>query len=72
MQSAETVDLFVLDVEGHEIAVIEGMSGAKVLPKVMCVEHGQVGLDVLNDKLSTLGFEFASSLHVNSFFVRKQ
>lgn len=71
IQSADTVDLFVLDVEGHEIGVIEGMTGAKVMPKVMCVEHGQVGLERLNEKLTGLGFDYVSSLHVNSFFVLK-
>ncbi|QNP46495.1 FkbM family methyltransferase [Sphingomonas sediminicola] len=71
LQTAGNIDLFVLDVEGHEIAVIDGMAGAAVLPKVLCVEHGQVGIELLKGKLLELGFEFVSSLHVNSFFVLK-
>jgi FkbM family methyltransferase len=72
LQSSGAIDLFVLDVEGHELAVLEGMKGSKVLPKVMCVEHGQVGLDRLNESLAALGFDYVSSLHVNSFYVRQQ
>jgi FkbM family methyltransferase len=33
------VDLFVLDVEGHELAVVAGMAGCPVLPKVICAEY---------------------------------
>ena len=71
LQSAESIDLFVLDVEGHELAVLDGMKGARVMPRVMCVEHGQVGMDRLNETAVELGFEYWSSLHVNSFYVFK-
>ena len=39
------VDLFILDVEGHEIDVIEGMHGCNVLPRVMAVEVDKVDKD---------------------------
>ncbi len=39
-ESISQVDLFVLDVEGHELDVIEGMQDCPVLPDVMCVEVG--------------------------------
>ncbi len=38
-ESIDHVDLFVLDVEGHELKVIEGMAGTKVLPRVICAEY---------------------------------
>lgn len=72
LQSQEQIDLFVLDVEGHELAVIDGMMGAKVLPRVMCVEHGQIGVETLSRKLGELGLDYVSSLHVNSFYVGRQ
>ena len=34
----EKLDLFVLDIEGWEPMAIKGMTGAEVLPDVMCVE----------------------------------
>jgi FkbM family methyltransferase len=69
VQCRDNVDLFVLDVEGHELAVIEGMSGSRRLPRIMCVEHTQVGLAPLEEKLRPLGYELHSSVHANSFFV---
>ncbi|QIL01451.1 FkbM family methyltransferase [Sphingomonas sinipercae] len=72
IQSRDRVDLLVLDVEGHELAAIDGMSGATVLPDVICVEHGQVGLQLLRDRLDAFGYDYVSSLHVNSFFVARR
>lgn len=69
IQTRDRVDLLVLDIEGHELAAIDGMAGATVLPEVICVEHGQVGLKALNDRLAGFGYDYVSSLHVNSFFV---
>jgi len=43
----KTVNLLVLDVEGHEISVIEGMVGATVLPDVIQIEFGYSDLDNL-------------------------
>lgn len=69
LQSRDKIDLLVLDVEGHELAVIDGMVGSKVLPEVICVEHGQVGLERLKKNLGKLSYNYWCSLHVNSFFV---
>jgi FkbM family methyltransferase len=71
IQSRDRVDLLVLDIEGHELGAIEGMVGAGVLPDIMCVEHGQVGVELLKDRLTALGYDHVSSVHVNSFFVRQ-
>lgn len=38
------VDLFVLDVEGHELKALAGMGNTAILPKVICVEHVYAGL----------------------------
>lgn len=46
------VDLFVLDVEAHELKVIEGMQGSDVWPGIFCIEHPYVGLENLTRALS--------------------
>lgn len=71
VQSQKRIDLFVLDVEGHELSVIDGMSEAKVLPELFCVEHTQVDPEMLGQALDSLGYSFHSSLHVNSFYQRR-
>lgn len=62
------VDLLVLDVEGHELEVLEGMAGCPVMPKVVCVEAGNLGLDRVKRAMADLGYTFDGSSHVNAFF----
>lgn len=69
-EKIKRIDLMVLDVEGHELAVLEGMKGAAVLPRVMCVEHGQIGLEVLTEAMEALGYHYVSESFVNSFWQR--
>ena len=66
------VDLFVLDVEGHELEVIEGMKGCdpRHRPKVLCVEFVTSGLERLADALATLCYELDDTSFNNAFFVR--
>jgi FkbM family methyltransferase len=65
------VDLFVLDVEGHELEVIEGMRNNKVLPKIMCVKYGHIGLDTIRNAMSSLGYEYDITSNGNAYFVRE-
>lgn len=65
------VDLFVLDVEGHEMEVLKGMRGSQVLPQVMCVEFGHVGIDKLRAEMETLGYVFDRTSFANAYFIRK-
>lgn len=65
------VDLFVLDVEGHELDVIEGMLGSQVLPDIMCVEVGHTPLDQVRNSLARLGYVYDISSHVNAFFIHQ-
>lgn len=67
--NVKEIDLMVLDVEGHELTVIEGMLKNKVLPRILCIEHGQLGLEPLEQALYPLGYRYDTSSHVNSFFV---
>lgn len=64
------VDLFVLDVEGHELAVIEGMRGCATLPEVVCAEYPwpTTGLRPLTDELAALGYHRHFLSFNNAFF----
>lgn len=64
------VDLLVLDVEGHELQVLKGMRGCNVLPDIICVEHGHLGVRKLKELLCPLGYYYDTSSFVNSFFLR--
>lgn len=65
----KTVDLMVLDVEGHELQVLEGMQGSPVLPTVLCIEHGQLGIEALTHPLKSLGYSFDTESFVNSVWL---
>jgi FkbM family methyltransferase len=69
-QGISRVDLLVLDVEGHEGAVIEGMSGCEVLPDIFCIEFGHVGFDVIRRRVEALGYEYDVTSHANAYFVK--
>lgn len=66
------VDLFVLDVEGIELKVIEGMMGSRVLPTYMFVEHEHVGLQNTVDVLSSLNYKLVYSDSCNSLYTLTQ
>ena len=62
------VDIFVLDVEGHETDVLQGMIGAQVLPEVFVIEHGHSKIDLRPFFGDTYRLDTTS--YVNSFFVK--
>ena len=64
------VNLMVLDVEGHEIQVIEGMIGAKTLPDIICVEFPFSGQDNIKQALGKLGYKMDFISVINAFFLR--
>lgn len=67
-----SVDLFVLDVEGHEHQVLDGMRNTPpaLLPAVFCIEHGHLGVDALKPAVESLGYRFDTTSFVNSFYIR--
>jgi FkbM family methyltransferase len=67
-QNVTKVDLFVLDVEGHEIQVLEGMKNCGVIPKICCIEHGHS--NGLTNIMSELGYKLDKTSFNNSFFIR--
>jgi FkbM family methyltransferase len=64
------LDLMILDVEGHELSALRGFQGAALLPGVLCVEHGHLGLEVVRDVVEPLGYVLDAVSHVNGFYVR--
>ena len=70
-QGISRVDLLVLDVEGHEAAVMDGMYDCPVLPDIVCVEFGHVGLGIIKDRLEPLGYAYDTSSHANAYFVKR-
>jgi len=71
-QKINELDLFVLDVEGHEYEVIDGMKDAKIFPKVFVIEHGHRTPQDIENKLKVLNVSYKLDYvsHVNSYFVR--
>ena len=67
----KNIDLFILDVEGMELKVIEGMKGCKVLPTHMFVEHEHVGLKETEDMLKEFGYKLDYSDFCNSMYILK-
>jgi FkbM family methyltransferase len=70
-EGVEFVDLFVLDVEGHELSVLEGMKGAAVMPHIMCVEFGHLGFGRVRKALHGLGYQYDIHSHGNAYFIRQ-
>ena len=62
------VDLFVLDVEGHELSVLRGMVGTQVWPRVFCIEHGNIGVESLQEYLTPLGYVLDRLAFNNAYF----
>lgn len=65
----KSVDLFVLDVEGMEHNVIEGMKGTSVLPKIMFVETEHIGIEETTKLLEPMGYKHDWSDHCNSAYI---
>lgn len=66
------VDLFVLDVEGEELNVIDGMIGCNVLPDVFVIEHGHSNTNIFIEKFKEIDFPYKLDhvSFVNSFFIK--
>lgn len=60
--------LFVLDVDGHELQIIDGMKGTMWMPTVMCVEYTLVTLPALIERLLLFGYNHDFVSFNNAFF----
>ena len=68
--NGKNVDLFVLDVEGFEVQVLNGMTGSKYLPNIFCIEYPHVGLEPLQKILVDLGYRFDTINETNAYFIK--
>lgn len=71
-EAIKQVDLLVLDVEGHELFVLEGMKDCSVLPDIICIEVGHLDFAVIRQTLKEMGYVYDISSHVNAFFVKRE
>lgn len=64
------IDLFILDVEGHEADVLSVLPEVsyELLPKVMAVEYGHCGEEILHKYLSPLGYKVKYKDSINLIF----
>ena len=65
------VDLFVLDVEGAELQVIEGMVGCPILPEVFCVETHWLTEPIVTEALKPLEYKIGGQGRYDTFYVKK-
>ena len=70
----EKLNLFVLDVEGHEYDVIDGMKEARIFPDVFVIEHGHRTSQDIENKLKVLPVQYKLDhvSFVNSFFINEK
>ena len=64
------IDLLVLDIEGHEISVCSTLSQKSVLPDIICVEIGHLGLKPIENSLVNIGYYYDTTQDVNAYFIK--
>lgn len=74
--SPESIDLFNLDVEGHELAVLSGIDWHRFRPAVVIAEVFATSLpdllrDPVNLHLEQAGYVAASKLHNSAIYIRR-
>lgn len=71
--SKEEIDLFVLDVEGHEISALEGIVKIKEssLPKVFCIEYPHAGLENISNILGSK-YKFDVIKNNNAIYLKNE
>jgi len=68
----EKVDLFVLDVEGHELEVISDFHNSPVLPKVFAVETNKIDKASILKLLMPLGYKLDWFDRNDSYFIKEK
>jgi FkbM family methyltransferase len=68
-----SVDLFVLDVEGEELKVLEDFHNLSNTekPLIMCIEYGHIGLHILSELMDTLGYMYDYKDDINAIYKRE-
>src|SRR5262245_37843969 len=63
------IDIFSLDVEGHETEVLKGMKDARFLPRLLCIETGHDMHGSIEENVQQMGYRKDSEYQVNSFYL---
>ena len=67
------IDFLVLDVEGHELAVLEGFDLARWQPTALLIEENEPArIPTLRDHVERRGYRYVASLEQNHLFVRRE
>ncbi len=64
----DRVDLFSLDVEGMELAVLRGMQGSPVMPRFLFVETLHTDRRELDRQLDVLGYFKIEDFHIDALY----
>ncbi len=59
------IDLFSLDVEGHEMAVLRSMFEAEAYPRILCVEIDHADADAIRGMLQARGYQLVGEHFAN-------
>jgi hypothetical protein len=62
------LDLFVLDVEGHEEQVLEGLESCDILPDIFVIEHGIK--QITNSNILNTKYKLDCSYFNNSYYIK--
>jgi len=62
------LDLFVLDVEGHEEQVLEGLESCHILPDIFVIEHGIK--QITNSNILNTKYKLDCSYFNNSYYIK--
>lgn len=84
-KNLKNVDFMIIDTEGHEVEVLEGMKDCDVLPDVICIEFAMSdrskplggaenfsGIIKLNEVLRDMGYVFDYVNYNNAMFSKKK
>jgi len=67
----EKIDLFILDVEGHEIEVLEGALECALLPRVWIIETNKTASAEVLNLIGPLGYEIVGGDRSNTYFLKE-
>lgn len=67
----KTVDLFILDIEGHESTVLESIKNCSIKPRVMCIEDDHCDTQKMFRQMIEMGYERGDRHVNNTLFVMR-
>jgi FkbM family methyltransferase len=67
----EKIDLFILDVEGHEMEALEGAMDCSLLPRVWVIETNKTTAEDVLSLIGPLGYTVAGNDRSNTYFLKE-